>query len=379
MASAKNKGVRKHHEPQLPLEGTRQSARFRDLGRPSDRRNPMTRRAIRKAFTLIELLTVMAIITLLIGILTPALGAARDRARATAVRAQLNAMEVGLEAFSGDEDQFPPSNANLMATDINNPSSGAGTGSIQDWEVEAAGGSLLQGAHLLVDALVGRDFLGYDPKAPGAGAPGSGANAYNRWDPMNDRRKPYIPSDGVDVTSQNEPPEDGFGKTPNTLGDPQPTIDNQICRVFRDKFGWPILYYRANKTATQNTPIIETGTNANAMLYGDGIYDGVDNEVFTSYDCTASPALPTNLQHRICHANQPMTVASATNVAQLPNTFAEFIRSFRATSYDTMNPDLIKTARPVKADRFILWSAGKDGIYGNLDDVANFQVLSTER
>lgn len=335
-------------------------------------------RAYRSAFTLIELLTVMAIITLLIGILTPALGAARDRARATAVRAQLNAMEVGLEAFSGDEDKFPPSNANLMATNINNPNSGVGTGSIQDWEV-VQGTNLLQGAHLLVDALVGRDFLGYDPKAPGAGAPASGANVYNRWDQLNDRRKPYIPADGVDITSANEPPEDGFGRTPNTLGEPQPLIDNVVCRVFRDKFGWPILYYRANPTANQNTPIIQTGLNTQAALYGDGIYDGADNEVFTSWDCTTAPTQPTNLQHRVCHANQAMNLPVPAGVAQLPNNFAEFIRSFRATSYDNVNPDLIVRARPVKADRFILWSAGKDGIWGNLDDVANFQVLSTER
>jgi hypothetical protein len=35
--------------------------------------------------------------------------------------------------------------------------------------------------------------------------------------------------------------------------------------------------------------------------------------------------------------------------------------------------------RPVKADTFILLSAGKDGIYGTLDDVANFNVMSEDR
>lgn len=325
----------------------------------------------KKAFTLIELLTVMAIITLLIGILTPALGSARDRARATAVRAQLNAMEVGLEAFNGDDDRFPPSNSNLYASDVNNPTNSPG--STEDWEVTGAGGTpFLQGAHLLVDALVGRDFLGYDPKAPGAGAPSN----YNRWAATNDRRKPYIPPDGVDVTSLNEPPEDAFGRTPSTLGNPIPTIDNLVVRVFRDKFGWPILYYRARPTSTQSTPIIQTtaaGTN-----FGDGVYDGVDNEVFTSYDCTTPN--PTSTQHRICDANQQLTVvANFGPTLEDDNHFAEFIRSFRASSYSTATPDDILVPRPVRADRFILWSAGKDGIWGNLDDVANFQVLSTER
>ncbi|OWY71933.1 hypothetical protein B7486_09795 [cyanobacterium TDX16] len=339
----------------------------------------MNQRAIRKAFTLIELLTVMAIITLLIGILTPALGAARDRARATAVRAQLNAMEVGLEAFTSDEDGFPPSNANLMASDINAPAAGSDVGNIVDWEV-ANGATLLQGAHLLLDALVGRDFLGYDPKAPGAGAP----STYDRWDSNNDRRKPYIPADGVDTTSVNEPPEDAFGTVPiEGSNDPQPTIDNVLCRVFRDKFGWPILYYRANPTATQNTPIIQTGMNAGAAFYGDGVYDGNDNEYFTSYNGgqVCPMGMPSNLKHRVCDASTPQPVETPNYGSSLDDTsrFAEFIRSFRASTFDTTMPDLIVQPRPVKADRFILWSAGKDGIYGNLDDVANFQVLSTER
>lgn len=334
----------------------------------------MHARTRRTAFTLIEMLTVMAIITLLIGILTPALGAARDRARTTAVRAQINAMEVGLESFAGENGEYPASNANLMATDINNP--GNSPGSIDDWEV-SNGSNLLQGAHLLVDAMVGRDFLGYDPKAPGAGAP---TTTYNRWDVDNDRQQPYIPTDGVDVTSVNEPPEDAFGPVPmSQFGEPQPIMqDNLLARVFRDRFGWPILYYRANPTARQNTPIIQTD-NPPSTFYGDGVYDGLDNAVFTSYLCTDPPD---NTVHRICDANvglAPQVNYGPTLEDDQGGRFAEFIRSFRASTFDATNPDDILQPRPVRSDRFILLSAGKDGVFGTLDDVANFQVLSTER
>jgi prepilin-type N-terminal cleavage/methylation domain-containing protein len=336
----------------------------------------MTRKANYRAFTLIELLTVMAIITLLIGILTPAVGAARDKARKTAVRAQINAMEIGLESFAGPTSgvrPYPPSNAVLWATDIND------TGGNRDAEMGAweVGGTTatLQGAHLLVDALVGRDFLGYDPKAPVVGQ-----TNYDRWNPNNDREDPYIPVDGVDVTSSDKPPEDAFGRIVASGGfDPQPVgVEGPnaltgsralTCKVFRDKFGWPILYYRANPNANQTTPIIQTATG---QSYGDGFYDGMDNAGFTSYTQT----LPC---HRIADASLGLPVAVGTYGQALSNRFAEYIRSFRASTYDTTDPLDIARPRPVKADRFIILSAGKNGIYGDLDDVANFQTQSTER
>ena len=325
----------------------------------------MSHKTRRTAFTLIELLTVMAIITLLIGILTPSLSAARNRATKTAIFAQLNAMSVGLEAFKNDQDEYPPSNAVLMAADpINTPDP-----EMLEWEVGSTADPL-QGAHLLKDALVGRDFLGYDPRK-------TNAAIYNRWDPINDRREPYVKVDGVSVTSRNEPPEDGFGIIPDdtiTI----PTIDSLDVNVFRDKFGFPILYYRASPIANQNTPITQTTNTAPNTFFGDGVYDGIDNEFFTSY--TAS-------RHRIMDAKMLLTDLPGTppapggtlSIEALTNEFAEFIRSFRATTFDSTNPRQIVWPRPVNVDTFILLSAGKDGNYGTLDDVANFNVLSKER
>lgn len=330
------------------------------------------------AFTLIELLTVMAIITLLIGILTPSLSAARNRATKTAIFAQLNAMSAGLEAFKNDEDEYPPSNAILMADDpANNPDP-----DMADWEV---GNSTdpLQGAHLLKDALVGRDFLGYDPRR-------TNGTVYDRWDPINDRREPYVKVDGVSVTSRNEPPEDGFGIIPTpVLTIPSESGSGSVAldvNVFRDKFGWPILYYRASPTANKNTPIMQTGLNAGNQFFGDGVYDGDDNRIFTSYEMIPPP----EPQHRIFDAEDPITDLNtppvpgnvSLGIEALTNNFGEFIRSFRATTFDTTpggNPRDIVWPRPVNSDTFILLSAGKDGNYGTLDDVANFRVLSKER
>ena len=65
-------------------------------------------RSARPAFTLIELLVVIAIIALLIGILLPALGAARSSAQATVNLANLRSIGQGMTLYLNDHGEMMP-------------------------------------------------------------------------------------------------------------------------------------------------------------------------------------------------------------------------------------------------------------------------------
>lgn len=63
----------------------------------------------RSGFTLIELLVVVAIIAILIGILLPALGKARESARVTQCAANQRTIGQGVTAYTSESQLFPPS------------------------------------------------------------------------------------------------------------------------------------------------------------------------------------------------------------------------------------------------------------------------------
>jgi len=66
---------------------------------------------MRKAFTLIELLVVISIIALLIAILLPALGAARESARSAQCLSRVRQIAIAATTYSVDnKDQYPPNN-----------------------------------------------------------------------------------------------------------------------------------------------------------------------------------------------------------------------------------------------------------------------------
>ena len=81
----------------------------------------------RSGFTLIELLVVVAIIALLIAILLPSLGKARDRAKLTACAANERSLFLAFSNYAGEWDGFAmPARTSIPAGQTSGVENGSG-------------------------------------------------------------------------------------------------------------------------------------------------------------------------------------------------------------------------------------------------------------
>ncbi|HBG25710.1 MAG: hypothetical protein A2Y10_20475 [Planctomycetes bacterium GWF2_41_51] len=346
----------------------------------------MKKKRNKLGFTIVELLTVMAIIAILMGLLVPALNQVRKLAKDTSQRAQFHSIDVALEAFQSEYGMYPES-------------------SVSPTTFTAAS----VGAHKLAEALVGRDLLGFDPKTTwdadnddDSGNPDykdiyANQNAPQSSPPekveasLKRRMGPYINTDEVESFQVGQLFAARGGVYPGNL-DSTGTPDTAYVAapVLTDVYhakrvtlangstlmaGTPILYYKANtKVVTKSfcfpdtmnvTPSDSsddyTGSETVADANDDGfIYNIMDNDELVNL---FQMMKPTSLnRHKFDVGQSEDFDADGTNENGVWN-FYNVIT----------NPKMTSHPRPYNMDSYILISAGADGIYGTRDDIFNFK------
>ncbi len=340
-------------------------------------RKPTTLR--RDAFTLVEMMVVVAIIALLLAALLPAFSAVRGQAKYAQASAQFKALDTGINAFRAEAalgGSLPPSSSdNPTAGDrqkIANPQDPPGTPAV----VRVAG------AHLLVQAMIGADGLG----TPGFRDVSSPANG--KW--SDDTHKKYDAGPGksgiyaIDPTTGKEkfPRYGGSGYVDEKMKERVESLQKMADEgkllnlpsstdiavnegMFMDPWDHPILYYKANPTSLRMT-----GAKDNPGIFwqeDNGIITGTKGGVVPDEDGRDfGQGKEGDLYHHIAVAKSPDPKERVDAIASLNEdykySFARFI----------IDRDVKARPTPVQKDTYLLISAGPDARYGTNDDVLNW-------
>ena len=319
-------------------------------------------------FTIVEMLTVIAVIAVLVGLLLPATTVVRHMARNVKQRSQFTAIGLGLEAFKQDFGYYPPSNAALN-----------GTGNQ----------AFYTGSQKLAEAMIGRDLLGYNEKSDLVSTDGVDAavDLANRPYPLQTEVTPDIYQDNlkqrknlyVELATANAfrvYRENGFGLYDNPLLlKSNPLYDSYVlCDEFARKSvtmpdgsivkaGSPILYYRANPSHKT----IQELDNINAL--GLNTYDMRDND-YLVYDVRRANGEITSAEPMTC-INSSADTSSWQQRAVFFYKNKNSAVSTGGTGY-IQDPKVVNYPTAYKSDSYLLISAGLDGLYGTADDITNF-------
>jgi prepilin-type N-terminal cleavage/methylation domain-containing protein len=321
----------------------------------------------RNAFTLIEILIVLAIIALLAGILLPSITMVRRQAKETAQKAQFAAIDMALDAFKQDYGDYPPSDS-------------------QDGFFSLP--AVYCGAQKLTEALLGWDLQGFHPQTAWRRDGFDASTGNTTYDPtrsrgtatLYERRGPYLEVAKTNVfrlNISNAGANDGLYDT--TKPSLVPFFTNNfnkalanfvICDVFGVKkisivttlptggtvtttkmAGSPILYYKAN-TANKLFGV---------QVWNSSIYNFWDNQYILNLGIlpdgyNAGP--PETNYHRL------------RGVLMFGDTFYDSTyKIVDENIYSATNPHQLWPHRP---DTYILISAGADHEFGTKDDILNF-------
>jgi len=302
-----------------------------------------------KAFTVVEILTVVTIIAILLGILLPAITKVKTMVKETEQKAQLNTIDLAIGAFKNDFGYYPPS----LMFDSKDRS--------------------YCGAQKLAEAMLGQDLLGFHSKS-----------TFNR-DGFDDgtfpvdlypvNLDPSTPTGRQNLQQRKGPYLDDGNKYAftlkdlkykNGLGPLEPSGNNDkryvLCDVFtvnpvtitstggkttNYKAGTPILYYRANTSSK----VFYTGP--------------IENRIYNSDDNIEL------IQRGKIQSGQPHTLV--TNNGSSGNAGLYFYdEDYKIVDPKASNLSL-NIKWPYRPDSYLLISAGADGEYGTRDDITNIK------
>lgn len=342
-------------------------------------------------FSLVELLTVIFIIALLIGILIPSLGKARDAAKKVSTAKGLDSIKVGLEMFKNENGSefpqtngYPPSFAHPPLSSFGNYTFDPLQGEYPFHPDDAK--PQIYGAQWLPAILMGPDAQGYIKRSavPKSQTPLQPPQWY-KPDAVPDRPIDRSP---LYVTTENAPTKKSreiAGRRPDDFF--EDWNDMQDMPVFVDGWDQAILYYASNSAGRATNMVEDERDSENNygnsnQSKGPPFYFHQDNEGFTGKDGRAGWDFGISAgKHAIARAGEDLTAPELLE-ADNRDTFAHYIvdrkvyahiRGVKESGTGSVPPET--PLRPVNADTYLLISPGVDGIYGTTDDVSNIPAF----